>query len=137
MTRVRSLGMVLHPRREASHPVEAITSWADTHDVTVFGLEAEISRLNCQAIAVPEHEIGARADLLVALGGDGTVLRGMLVPGDTIVVAARADAARVVRLGGTTFYERARRKLGIKGSTELIRPGLSDLVVEKRAETGG
>jgi NAD+ kinase len=280
--------MVLHPRRDATQPVESIMSWAGSHQVTVFGLEEEISRLNCQAVGVSEGELGARADLLVALGGDGTVLRAMhlaeahsvpvlgvnlgklgflaevdvpdltealtavsenrfevegraaldvaigdhrysafndvvvvrvpgegnadvelavqgihfvsyaadavivatptgstaynfsaggpiidpsvagilvtpsaphsvfnrsimvnpsqclsltllpsagrlavevdgriatyLVPGDTVSVTARADAARVVRLGSTTFYERARRKLGIKGSTELIKP---------------
>jgi NAD+ kinase len=285
MTRVRSLGLVLHPLRETDEPVAAILSWAEAHEVTVLGLESELSRLDCNAIPVLEHEMGEGADLLVALGGDGTVLRAMrlaeehrvpvlgvnlgklgflaevdvpdlaaaltaisenrfdvegraaldivvgearftafndvvvvrvpgegnadlelavegihfvsyaadavvvatptgstaynfsaggpiidpsvrgilvtpssphsvfnrsimvdssqhlhlrllpsagrlavevdgqvatyVVPGDTVTVASRADAARVVRLGGTTFYERTRRKLGITGSTEL------------------
>jgi NAD+ kinase len=281
--------MVLHPRRPAARPVESILQWADSHGVTVFGLEAEISRLDCHAVGVSERELGARADLIVALGGDGTVLRALhlaeayavpvlgvnlgklgflaevdipnlssaltavsenrfevearsaldvaigdqqftafndvvvvrvpgegnadialavqgihfvsyaadavivatptgstaynfsaggpiidpsvggilvtpssphsvfnrsimvnpsqrlsltllpsagrlavevdgqvatyVVPGATISVTARAGAARVVRLGGTTFYERAQRKLGIEGATELTAPG--------------
>jgi NAD+ kinase len=288
MTTVRTVGMVLHPLREAAEAVSAILSWAGTHQVTVLGLEGEIARLQCAAIAVSEREMGSRSDLLVALGGDGTVLRALrladrhtvpvlgvnlgklgflaevdmpdlaealtaisqhgyavearsaldatvgelcfsafndivivrvpgegnadvelavqgshfvsyaadavivatptgstaynfsaggpivdpliggivvtpsaphsvfnrsiivdpsqclslrvlpsagrlalevdgqvatyLVPGDTMTVTARADAARVVRLGTTTFYERARRKLGITGSRELAPP---------------
>jgi NAD+ kinase len=42
-----------------------------------------------------------------------------VTPEETVKVTTRADAARVVRLGGTTFYERARRKLGITGAAEL------------------
>jgi NAD+ kinase len=74
---VHTLGMVLHPLRDARDAVDAILSWAANHKVTVLGLEAEISRLNCRALAVPEHEMGERTDLLVALGGDGTVLRAL------------------------------------------------------------
>ena len=40
--------------------------------------------------------------------------------GDTVIVAAApAAAAQVVRLGHTTFYERARRKLQVNGSLEV------------------
>jgi NAD+ kinase len=45
-----------------------------------------------------------------------------VAPGDMVTVTARTDAARVVRLGRTTFYQRAQRKLGIIGSTELKTP---------------
>jgi NAD+ kinase len=69
--------MVLHPQRDIAGPVERIQSWAERHQVTVFGLESEILRLNCKAVAVSEAGMGERADLLVALGGDGTVLRAM------------------------------------------------------------
>jgi NAD+ kinase len=77
MTLLRTVGMVLHPRRDAADAVETIMSWAAAHQVTVLGLGAEIARLNCRAIAVSDREIGERADLLVALGGDGTVLRAL------------------------------------------------------------
>ncbi len=42
--------------------------------------------------------------------------------GDTLNVTYRDGAARVVRFGNTTFYERARRKLGITGPAELSPP---------------
>lgn len=77
MTTVRTMGIVLHPLRDAADAVDAILSWAMSHQVTVLGLEAEISRLNCAAGAVSEREMGERTDLLVALGGDGTVLRAL------------------------------------------------------------
>jgi NAD+ kinase len=43
---------------------------------------------------------------------------GHLCPGDRVTVAALPDAANVVRMG-TTFYERARRKLRVGGSAEV------------------
>ena len=77
MTTVRTIGIVLHPLRPADEAVSVILSWAGKHGVTVLGLEEEIRRLNCSAVPVSEREMGARSDLLVALGGDGTVLRAL------------------------------------------------------------
>ncbi|HUJ64775.1 MAG TPA: NAD(+)/NADH kinase [Acidimicrobiales bacterium] len=76
-TAIRSLGMVLHPLRQIADPVQRILTWADGHQVTVLGLANEIARLDCKAVAVSETGMGEQADLLVALGGDGTVLRAM------------------------------------------------------------
>jgi NAD+ kinase len=73
MTAIHTIGMVLHPQRDAADAVDTILLWAHDHQVTVLGLEAEVARLNCGAVAVSERELGERADLLVALGGDGTV----------------------------------------------------------------
>ena len=42
-----------------------------------------------------------------------------LAAGDRLPVTALPSAAHVVRLGGTTFYERARRKLRVSGSAEV------------------
>ena len=77
MTAIHTMGMVLHPQRDAADAVDTILSWASDHQVTVLGLAAEIARLDCSALAVSEREMGERTDLLVALGGDGTVLRAM------------------------------------------------------------
>ena len=40
-------------------------------------------------------------------------------PGDRIELQPRPGAARVVRLGHTTFYERVRRKLRLADSAEI------------------
>ena len=54
----------------------------------------------------------------LAVEVDG-IVRGFVAPGDRLPVTPSRDAARVVRLGNTTFYERARRKLRVYGSAEV------------------
>jgi NAD+ kinase len=71
------VGVVLHPQRDSAEAVNAILGWAMRRDVQVLGVEEEIKRLNCAAVSVSALELGQRADLLVSLGGDGTMLRAM------------------------------------------------------------
>jgi NAD+ kinase len=54
----------------------------------------------------------------LAVEVDGEV-RGYVGAGDQLRVVTAPAAGRVVRLGGTTFYERARRKLRVNGSAEV------------------
>src|SRR5712691_8170329 len=71
------VGMVLHPARDSAEAVGAVLGWAERKGAQVVGIEAEISRLNCAAIGVTATELGQRSDLLVSLGGDGTMLRAL------------------------------------------------------------
>ena len=71
------LGLVLHPERNSAEAVEAVLDWARRKGAQVLGIDTEIQRLNCAAAAVPAAELGQRADLLISLGGDGTMLRAM------------------------------------------------------------
>ncbi|HLK02665.1 MAG TPA: NAD(+)/NADH kinase, partial [Streptosporangiaceae bacterium] len=57
--------------------VEAVLGWAAGNGAVVLGVGDEIARLNCKATAVTPEELGRRSDLLVSLGGDGTMLRAM------------------------------------------------------------
>ncbi|OLB74128.1 MAG: ATP-NAD kinase [Actinobacteria bacterium 13_2_20CM_2_71_6] len=54
----------------------------------------------------------------LAVEVDG-IVRGHAEAGDMLPIAPVPAAARVVRLGQTTFYERARRKLRVYGSAEV------------------
>jgi NAD+ kinase len=74
---VRTLGLILHPARDSADVVDTILSWAAGRGVTVLGVPEEIDRLRCAATSVPAEELAGRADLLIGLGGDGTVLRAM------------------------------------------------------------
>ena len=56
----------------------------------------------------------------LAIEVDGQVA-GYADPGDFLDITPRPAAARVVRLGHTTFYQRARRKLGIMDSASISR----------------
>src|SRR5690349_22620611 len=71
------VGMVLHPARDSAEAVAAVLGWAQRKGAQVLGIEAEISRLNCAAIGVTAAELGQRSELLVSLGGDGTMLRAL------------------------------------------------------------
>ena len=74
---MHAVGIVLHPQRDSKEAVDAILGWASGNGATVYGIGDEISRLNCAATAVTAEEMAKRADLIVSLGGDGTMLRAM------------------------------------------------------------
>ena len=74
---MHSVGLVLHPQRDSAAAVESVLEWAARRNIPVYGAEDEIKRLNCAAIPVPASELGGHCDLLVSLGGDGTMLRAM------------------------------------------------------------
>ncbi len=71
------VGMVLHPERDSAEAVAAILGWAERTGGQVLGVAAEIRRLSCTAVPVAPAELARRSDLLVSLGGDGTMLRAM------------------------------------------------------------
>ena len=71
------VGMVLHPLRDSAEAVDAVLGWAKRKGAQVLGIESEIRRLNCAAIGVTAAELGQRSDLVVSLGGDGTMLRAL------------------------------------------------------------
>jgi NAD+ kinase len=74
---VHTIGLVLHPQRDSAEAVQAVLGWAAGNGAEVLGVGNEITRLNCAATAVSAEELGRRSDLLVSLGGDGTMLRAM------------------------------------------------------------
>ncbi|ONH32578.1 NAD(+)/NADH kinase [Pseudofrankia asymbiotica] len=74
---MRTVGIVLHPRRDSAEAVTAIVDWAAGRGAQVLGVDEEIRRLGCDALPVPAAELGRRSDLIVSLGGDGTMLRAM------------------------------------------------------------
>src|SRR6266571_2334172 len=71
------VGMVLHPERDCTGAVGSILEWAARREIEVLGIDSEIRRLVCTAEAVTAEELRRRADLIVSLGGDGTMLRAM------------------------------------------------------------
>jgi NAD+ kinase len=74
---VHTIGLVLHPQRDSAEAVTAVLGWAAGNGAEVLGIGDEIKRLNCAATSVSARELGRRSDLLVSLGGDGTMLRAM------------------------------------------------------------
>ena len=77
MRLLRNVGVVLHPRRDSAEAVAAILGWAHRREVGVLGLPDEVSRIGDGVVPVDPAEVATRADLVVSLGGDGTMLRAM------------------------------------------------------------
>ncbi|WP_433241077.1 NAD(+)/NADH kinase [Streptosporangium sp. CA-135522] len=77
MGMVETVGLVLHPQRDSKVAIDTIVEWARARGVTVYGLPDEVGRIDCSAVAVDTDTLVECADLLVSLGGDGTMLRTM------------------------------------------------------------
>src|SRR5579864_6944437 len=71
------VGLVLHPERDCSGAVGSVLDWADRRGIEVLGIDTELARVACSATPVAAEELQKRADLLVSMGGDGTMLRAM------------------------------------------------------------
>ncbi|MET8003392.1 NAD(+)/NADH kinase [Nonomuraea glycinis] len=97
MGMVGTVGLVLHPRRDSKKAIDTILRWAAERGVTVLGLPEEVGRIDCSAVAVDADSLVERADLLVSLGGDGTMLRTMRL------IAGRDTPVLGVNLGRLGF----------------------------------
>src|SRR5947199_5214444 len=74
---MHAVGRVLLPDGDSADAVAAVLGWAAKRRIEILGIGDEIARLDCAAVSVTPVEIGQRADLVVSLGGDGTMLRAM------------------------------------------------------------
>jgi NAD+ kinase len=73
---LKQVGLVLHPRRDPDGAIPALLDWADRHDAEVVGLPGEVDRIGAGIREVQQEDL-VGTDLLVSLGGDGTMLRAM------------------------------------------------------------
>src|SRR6202167_395713 len=71
------VGLMLHPDRDCGGAVASVLDWADQRGIEVLGIDSQLSKLACTATPVSPEELRQRADLLVSMGGDGTMLRAM------------------------------------------------------------
>lgn len=97
MGMVATVGLVLHPQRDSKKAIDAVVGWAGGKGAAVLGLPDEVGRIDCSAVAVDADALVERADLLVSLGGDGTMLRTMRL------IARRQTPVLGVNLGRLGF----------------------------------
>ena len=64
----------MHPKRDCGPAVEHVTRWAASRGVGVFGVAGELDGVLGVRL-LEQHRIAEHVDLLVSLGGDGTMLR--------------------------------------------------------------
>jgi len=77
MTEIGAVGLVLHPRRDCAQVIGTMVDWARSRDIKLFGVESEVERARGAVSSVDAADLADRVDLLVSLGGDGTMLRAM------------------------------------------------------------
>ncbi len=71
------MGLILHPERDCGGAVASVLDWADRRGIRVLGLVDDLRTMACAAEEVTTEELRRQADLLVSMGGDGTMLRAM------------------------------------------------------------
>ncbi|HEY7074267.1 MAG TPA: NAD(+)/NADH kinase, partial [Solirubrobacteraceae bacterium] len=73
----RPIGVVIHPRRDSRALIGCILDWAARHGKQVRGMEEARDLLPEAVTPVPPDELAAGCRMVIALGGDGTILRAL------------------------------------------------------------
>ena len=78
MGSLRRVGVVVHPGRPPAVELgKVLADWADDHGIELRTLTAERGCLGEDVPCVDPDEFAPGLDLVVALGGDGTLLRAL------------------------------------------------------------
>jgi NAD+ kinase len=75
---VRTLGLALHPERDLDDALGQIRAWAAACGVALAGAEGD-ARLPDTVARRPEASLAEECDVVLALGGDGTMLGALRV----------------------------------------------------------
>jgi NAD+ kinase len=73
----RTIGLIPHPSRDVHESIDILRAWDEEHPATLVALDADAARVGDGIELVDEEAFLARADAVVALGGDGTMLGAM------------------------------------------------------------
>ena len=104
-TSVKTVGLMAKPRSDrAAVMVPELIAWLEARGITVF-LDEECAGYAGRSNGLPRREVAARSELLVVLGGDGTLLSAARasLPDGAGRVGARHLPLFAVNLGGLGF----------------------------------
>src|SRR5215510_1586860 len=72
---IKKLGVVVGPQKpEAAAVVSDLHAWCEARDISFFAAGEIAAKLGCAALGEAESELPSELDMLVVLGGDGTML---------------------------------------------------------------
>jgi NAD+ kinase len=73
-----TVGVVAHPHRDCAEVFAAVRDWAGTREIELLARndDSPLSRLG---EPVPDGEFASRVGLVIAAGGDGTILRALAI----------------------------------------------------------
>ena len=95
MGMISAVGLVLHPQRDCAGSMALISDWARGRGAQVFGLTEDLARIDGPAVAVEPESLAGRTDLVVSLGGDGTMLRAMRLVRHSMVPVLGVNLGRL------------------------------------------
>jgi NAD+ kinase len=140
---MQRLGLVIHPTRDIGAALSSVEEWAERNDIEVVQLEAGKHERD----VAPAGEVDA-CDLVVAVGGDGTVLtalRGAAASAAPVLGVACgslgalsavsadevADALEAFKAGDWKRWDIPALEIAVDG--EQVAWALNDFVVVRRA----
>jgi NAD+ kinase len=91
------IAVVLHPSRDPGSVLDAIGSWAASHGTRLLIRAADAGRWDGDVTTLSDAELAERADAVISLGGDGTML------GALRLVARRPVPVLGVNIGSLGF----------------------------------
>jgi NAD+ kinase len=91
------IALVLHPRRDPGAVLDAIGEWATAHGGRLLMRAEDAARWDGDSTVVSDAELAERADAVLSLGGDGTML------GALRLVARRPVPVLGVNIGSLGF----------------------------------
>jgi NAD+ kinase len=97
MGRASDIALVLHPSRDPGGVLDAIGAWATAHGSRLLMRPADAARWGGDVSVVTDAELAGRADAVLSLGGDGTML------GALRLVARRPVPVLGVNIGSLGF----------------------------------
>ena len=72
-----NIGLLVHPRRDSGDLVALIVEWASGHGLAVHGMQEARHLLPPEVVTVSDQRVGEGSAMVIAAGGDGTILRGL------------------------------------------------------------
>ena len=95
---IKRVGIIVNPRKESAFPlIKNVIEWLQAREMEVLLDSAVSDAVGSHAESVPSQDMAGRVDLIIAFGGDGTMLNvaQQMNGADTLVVG--------VKVGGLGF----------------------------------
>ena len=89
----RRVSLVLHPRRDVQHAIDQVTAWAQRTGTELAAVDD--GRLPAEVRRCEIGELAHGCDLVLALGGDGTMLGGLRLAAPLGVPVLGANLGRL------------------------------------------
>jgi NAD+ kinase len=100
-----AIGVVVHPRRDSRALIECIVAWAHGHGKGVRGMDEARDLLPATVTTVAPEELVCGCGLIIALGGDGTILRALKLAHEADVPVLGVNLGRLAFLAEVSLED--------------------------------